>query len=285
MKENRKNNRSPLHNFIKLTLALLLTVLIPADSGSAFTPVEIILPISQTFLTSSGDIFYSAPSSVEYLLTASHPDNPLPDGTLGGQYTITLTGNQQNDTEAITITSPGVFEYTLTQVIPDNFIFKWTGQTFHITLYVKNDSSSMIVITNDKHVKVAEMAWVYTMPASGKPDGSDDSGKPSGTKPGPVTETTANAPGDTDDSSGEVSEESVRTVVDIFLEKVSQSQFLGGINSTLARTGDDSNRGLLGIVAALSLFGFLILVFLRVRSSQDDRKHSNDTNQKKKNDG
>lgn len=286
MKENQKNRRNGLHNYIKLVLAFLFAVLIPAGGSSAFTPVEISLPVRQTFLTPSGTVYYAAPSSVTYRLTASHPDTPLPAGASDGEYAITLTGNQQSETGVITITSPGVFEYTMTQVIPDNFIYHWTSQVFHITLYIKNDSSSMIVITNDQNVKVAEMAWTYTLPGTDNPDGSDGSGQSSGggtEKPGPVTETTAanpsgNAAGDT--ASGETSEESVRTIVDILLEQVSRSRFLGGVAGTLAKTGDSSNRGLLGLVAGLSFFGFLILVFFRIRSSQDEQTYKNKKDRK-----
>lgn len=239
-----KRNYSTLWRLLYLLFPLLL-VLTTGVQVSAYTPVQVTLPIEQVFVKEDGSRFSSS-RSVQYVLTPLTSDSPLPAGSTGS-YRISIRGNQQTATAAIEFPTPGIFSYEMTEVAPANFPFRWQSETYSITVYVKNDSTYMVTIKNSMDVKVTTMLWSYTViPGSG---GGGDSGGTS--RPPLITSRPSSEP----EISGETGAASEGEEFDND----------GKVSGKAPQTGDESHLELWLTISILSCIGLLVCGYLFIR--------------------
>lgn len=149
-------------NTISRTAALLFCLLVfimlePLGVYAASTSA-VTLSLEQEFFTSHTGLSVS----MEYVLTAVEPGNPLPEGSSGDSYTVTMPSDQKTVNITIVYTKSGTYQYELKEKAPTDFPFTWKPQTYHITVQVGQDFTTIITIRNNEGKKVSVMSWSYT---------------------------------------------------------------------------------------------------------------------------
>ena len=162
----KKNN---LYAFIYTALLIIFTML--ADvAGYAEESLGIALPISQNFYKKDGSL-YQTNARVEYTLIPLESGNPMPAGSADNRYKVTLSGNEDTETSKLTFLTPGIYSYEYsTSKTPTEFPYTWEDETYTVTIYVKNNFSHMLIISNGDGNKVSKLSYEYTKKDSGKPE-------------------------------------------------------------------------------------------------------------------
>lgn len=143
---------------------VFLFFIMPSGAYAA-TSSKVTLPVKQEFMTNETGLSVS----VEYILTAQEQGNPMPEGSSGGIYTLTLQSDQKSADIVITFTKPGTYHYELTEKTLEDFPFTWKPQTYRITVLVGQDFATILTIRNEEGNKVSVMAWAYAAVAQPTP--------------------------------------------------------------------------------------------------------------------
>jgi len=125
-----------------LVLFLSMVSLLAAGServcAGGDRPVSVTLRVYQTFSaaagmdTGIGDIF-------SYRLSAENESNPMPDDMIGGDYNLTIAGDQSVEVGPITYRSDGIYRYQLEQAVenePSGYTFD--REIYTVSIHVKN---------------------------------------------------------------------------------------------------------------------------------------------------
>lgn len=115
-----------------LTLVLCLAALSPAALAADENP-SVKIPVSVTL---SG----TQPAEAETFqikLTAAESGNPMPEGSVDGVYTASITGAGETDIE-IAFGRVGIYGYTLTQIPGENGDCYYDSSSYNVTVYVTN---------------------------------------------------------------------------------------------------------------------------------------------------
>ncbi|MCL2654493.1 MAG: hypothetical protein FWD65_02170 [Coriobacteriia bacterium] len=157
----RKTHRSKrlfaltLASGLALLCALCLCLLLSSVAYGA-GPAQVTLPVKQTF-TSHGS---SNPASdvFSYRLVAQGAA-PLPDGSATGSWSFTLQGTREVQVGPLTFNSTGIYSYELS--CTDDSDVNITGDTevYRLTVYVKSDLTTLIIIRNNAGEKVSQMSF------------------------------------------------------------------------------------------------------------------------------
>ena len=88
----------------------------------------------------------------KFTLTGGSDDTPMPGGTFGGSQEVIITGEGIKGFDKIVYDSPGVYEYTITQVTLDKDGYEIDRTEYKITVTVTGEGTSLkkeITITKD----------------------------------------------------------------------------------------------------------------------------------------
>lgn len=113
-------------------------------SAKAAGNTSIWLPVKQTF-ESSGVTIPKEQQVFEYSLVPLETGNPMPEGSSGNEYALTLTGDQEAKIQ-IDYSTTGVYSYHFRQVKDepkDGYIYD--EEQYTITVYVKHNTQGEIV--------------------------------------------------------------------------------------------------------------------------------------------
>ena len=107
----------------------------------------------------------STPEQFTFTLEAQNASNPMPAGSTGGAKTVTITGPGSATFGKWTYTQPGIYRYTVTEVVPFPAA---TGYTYDSSVYTITDtvtdaSGSLLlsrVVTNASNAVVTSYSFI-----------------------------------------------------------------------------------------------------------------------------
>ena len=115
---------------LMLATMMVLTAMVPvfAFGVEGGTSNSITIPVRQVF---NSDTVASGAGVFSYVFTAQNPANPMPAGTVAGNYTFTIQGNNTYNIGPITFTTTGSFYYEIRSNSPER-----PGYTLDDTVYL-----------------------------------------------------------------------------------------------------------------------------------------------------
>lgn len=146
-----------------LALMCLTTMLMPAFAAGT---TGVSLPVTVNL---SGPLPSKA-ENFKITLTALDAANPMPEGTVDGKYTLTVSGKDKTNTgtfPAITFDRVGIYDYTITQLEGTNKKCTYDTRVYYARIYITNNKDmtaleSTVVIydenpnTDDKQADKAD---------------------------------------------------------------------------------------------------------------------------------
>jgi len=166
---------------------------IKADAQSS--PIFVTLPLEQVFLLDGNPVSDSG-TTFQYELYPERAGSPMPTGTVGGIYTIAITGVDAVDTGWIEYGNTGIYGYTVKASLTNDttgYIAEY--EEYEVEVYVQtmpNGSLDATVIAkNQTGAKVSVLGFTYVVDSAGgggsRPgtgDGTGTDGPGNGTGPG-----------------------------------------------------------------------------------------------------
>lgn len=168
-----------------MALMCLTTMLMPVFAAGT---TSVSLPVTVNL---SGPLPSKA-QNFKITLTAVDAANPMPEGTVGGEYTLTVSGKDKTNADtfpAITFNRVGIYDYTITQLKGTSKKCTYDTQVYYARIYVTNSRDmtaleSTVVIytenpnTDDKQADKADalvFANKYAKTTTDSPKTSDES--------------------------------------------------------------------------------------------------------------
>ena len=252
------NMKKTLKGLIAMLVALAMTVALGVSmfTSAADTVTETVV-VTQTVVKGTVPI----QSSYTYVLTPKRAENPMPEGTKDGKYTLPVITGETTDKTAptftieIDISKPGVYEYVLQkqETTPNGDTFSPESHIFGYKVEVDE--------------KTGELVAIPYICQSGSPIFSDpdENGYPTkltlvnNIKGKPTTTTTTTT-----------QKGSTRTVTTY------RNGTVGTTTNTRARwvnTGDPNSLILWVAVLGVAALGLIILIIVRRRKEDDDEEN------------
>lgn len=141
-----------------LGLIMLLVITAPVFAYAVETQAK--LMVQQTFSNSSAAV---VDDTFTYRFQPVEAGNPLPSGGLSGDldgYTFSITGNDGFALEPISFTQPGIFHYSLFQVIPsgkDGYLYD--ERVYTIEAHVNSTLSVNFIVLNAEGEKTGSLEF------------------------------------------------------------------------------------------------------------------------------
>lgn len=126
---------------ILLSLLALSLLLIACAVPACAEEVHVSLPVS---IQLSGSL-PPQPESFTLLLRAKEADAPMP-GSLGGTYSLTLTGSSAATFPAISYDKPGVFHYEITQQPGSDPLCTYDGAVFLVDVCIMSTEDGLVPV-------------------------------------------------------------------------------------------------------------------------------------------
>lgn len=172
----RKGNRPSFKMKYLVSFCMLFLLLIGMNFiACAASLATVDLQFEQIFIRSNG-ASYPATVTVDYVLTPLNSANPMPDGTVAGEYIAQATGNEIKAINSIDFSSAGKYYYSLKAKIPASFGYTARGEEYEVCIAVSNAGTVTVFIKNKDGKKVTEMTFTYVKTSS--PGGPSDPSNP-----------------------------------------------------------------------------------------------------------
>lgn len=126
--------KNKISGIITVLLALLLCAAPLAGTALAAEPVGVSVP---TEILLSG-VLPAAPEEFEVVLKADDVSNPMPEGSVNGEYVLRLVGAVKGGLPVIVYDRVGVYVYTLYQRPGQNPDCVYDDTVYTMTVYVTN---------------------------------------------------------------------------------------------------------------------------------------------------
>ena len=149
------------------------------------SPVFVTLPLEQVFLL-DGNPMSDSDTTFQYELSPERAGSPMPPGTVGGVYTIAITGVDTVDTGWIEYGNTGIYGYTVKASLTNDttgYIVEY--EEYEVEVYVRtmpNGSLDATVIAkNQTGAKVSVLGFTYVLDSANggsKPGTGDGTGGP-----------------------------------------------------------------------------------------------------------
>jgi pilin isopeptide linkage protein/uncharacterized repeat protein (TIGR01451 family) len=159
-----------------LIFTLLCFLILPIAKAFALEPATTVVPVRQTFevMNPAG---LPVNDTFHYTLTPQAAGNPMPPGSVGGVYHVSLQGEEDLDITGLVYPSAGVYEYELEQVIPTNEgDYTYDTERYHICVYVQTVDEVLLaqtIIKNSGGDKVEAASFANKFTASGGEEDPD----------------------------------------------------------------------------------------------------------------
>ena len=144
-----------------LRLLGLIALLISMTASLAVAEsTTVSLPVRQSFTSNVSD----ADDTFSYVLTAITKNAPMPDGSVDGKYTFTLSGSV-SQTLRLSAQQQGYYEYTLRQVVSEEKqSYTYDTTTYRIGVSIRDSESadgltSILVIEKTDGTKTDELRF------------------------------------------------------------------------------------------------------------------------------
>ena len=104
------------------------------------------------------------------VLKADDPSFPMPQGSAGGEYTVTITGEGEAEIPAINYERAGVYTYTISQTAGADETCDYDDTVYYLTVFVTNREdgdgleTSSVLHTGDKNDKHDSASFTNTYP-------------------------------------------------------------------------------------------------------------------------
>lgn len=122
-----------LNVFLALVMAVMCSVTMALPAYAAELP-GVSVPVT---ISLSGTLPYPA-EDFTVVLKADDADYPMPEGTVNGAYTMTITGEDTENFPAITYDRVGVYTYTVYQVAGTNKKCTYDDTVYALTVTISN---------------------------------------------------------------------------------------------------------------------------------------------------
>lgn len=119
--------------FVSLILAVMFAAAVPACVFAANSP-SISIPVT---LTIKG-VVPEQQEAYRVLLKADDQAFPMPEGSVDGEYTLTVTSGKTAKFPDITYSQLGVYTYTVSQVAGDNELCTYDDRVYTLKVYITN---------------------------------------------------------------------------------------------------------------------------------------------------
>ena len=138
--ESRKNKL----NIVYLTVLLIISSILPADMSvyAAVTQeIYITLPVEQRFSGTLG----KDEIICDYSFVSIDPGNPMPDGSVDGEYTFTLIGDGSTEIGPMVYVEAGIYTYEMTQSsVNKEDAFKRDEKVYTIVVRIKRENDGSL---------------------------------------------------------------------------------------------------------------------------------------------
>lgn len=149
--------------FVTLMTLTCLTTMLMSVCAAGTTSVS--LPVTVNL----SDPLPSKAEDFRIMLTAVDAANPMPEGSVDGKYTLTVSGQDKTNTDtfpAITFDRVGIYDYTVTQIEGINKKCTYDTRVYYARIYITNSKDmtalepTMVIYTEnpDTDDKQAEKA-------------------------------------------------------------------------------------------------------------------------------
>ncbi len=276
------NMKKTLKGLIAMLVALAMTVALgvsmlasAAEDGSVAETVV----VTQVF---AEDTTPNQPAKYEYVLTPKRAENPMPEGTVNGKYTVGTIDGESSEATApsfvlmIDASKPGVYEYILERngttpegnsISPESHIFGYKVEIDETTgelvakPYICQSGEPSYYSNPDGSGYPTQLTLINTItgPKKGQ-DGKDGNDGQNG-KDGQNGTNGKDGKNGTNGKDGK--------------NGTNGTNGKNGTNGTVAKgvnTGDESNLILWVVVLSVAVAGFLLAVLLRRRKEDDDEQ-------------
>lgn len=184
-----RNNK--LNRVIVFLLLLACLFSMTGFSAKAAGNTSIWLPVEQTVEDSGAEV-PGEQQVFEYSLVPLETGNPMPEGSSGNEYALTLTGNQETEIQ-IDYSATGVYSYHFRQVMDEpkeGYIYD--EEQYTITVYVKHNTQGKL-ISEVSVAKRTDGMKVAALEFTNRYEAGSSNVNPSGDEPQDTAEDTTGA--------------------------------------------------------------------------------------------
>lgn len=152
-------------------LAVLAVAVLPAAALAAES-LQVELPSVEIKLEGTAP---SPAKEYQIVLKADKISYPMPEGSAGGKYTMTITGSAKESFPNISYSELGVYTYTISQVKGSNSQCTYDETVYTMKVYITNEGVERVVRVKDSDDPDAKnMEVVFTNKYPTVPDDPDD---------------------------------------------------------------------------------------------------------------
>ena len=130
--------RKNIKNIAMTLLILVMYIMIMTSPVLAAelprTKLQVTVSLEGTLPTKEEDFIVN--------LKADNMDNPMPEGTIDGSYSITVAGEDTRTFPEMTFSKVGIYRYTIWQVEGNNVDCTYDKSFYHLIVYVTNIENS-----------------------------------------------------------------------------------------------------------------------------------------------